>query len=268
MKTALISLKGEKKGSITLPKQFEESIRTDLIKRAVLAIDNNNRQPYGADTKAGLRTSAQYNGRRASYGTWANKAMHRTQRIRIGSGGMTGRARMVPGTVKGRKAHPPKTEKIYAQKVNIKENRFATRSCIAATTNKEIVENRGHKIEKIKEFPIIIEKSLETIKKTNELTEILNKIGLSEDLERCLEKKTRTGKGTMRGRRYKKKTGPLLIIEKNDGIAQAAENIPGLEVIEVANLNSKILAPGTHPGRLTVWSESAIEKMTKEKLYL
>ena len=142
MKAQVLSTKGEKKGTIDLPEQFSQTIRADIIKRSVIAIENNKRQPYGADIFAGLRTSAQYNGRRASYGTWANRALHRTRRIRIGSGGLTGRARGVPGAVKGRKAHPPKTEKDYTQKVNKKENRIAIRSCITATMDKELVQNR------------------------------------------------------------------------------------------------------------------------------
>ncbi|MCK5299777.1 MAG: 50S ribosomal protein L4 [Candidatus Aenigmarchaeota archaeon] len=268
MKADVISLKGEKKGSIDLPDQFEEIIRPDLVKRSVLAIENNNRQPYGTNLFAGLRTSAQYQGRRASYGTWANRALHRTQRIRIGSGYITGRARKVPGVVKGRKAHPPKTEKIYSQKINKKENRLAIRSCISATAEIELVTKRGHELGKISQLPLIIETPIEKIGKTKDLLNILKTIGISEDIERCSEKKIRSGKGTMRGRKHKIKTGALIVVEKNDGIAEAAGNILGIDVIEVTNLNAKALAPGTHIGRLTIWSESAIEKMKKEKLFI
>jgi len=31
----------------------------------------------------------------------------------------------------------------------------------------------------------------------------------------------------------------------------------------VENLNAELLAPGTHPGRLTVWTSSAFEKLEK-----
>jgi len=30
----------------------------------------------------------------------------------------------------------------------------------------------------------------------------------------------------------------------------------------VADLNVEMLAPGTHPGRLAIWTTSAIEKLT------
>jgi len=33
----------------------------------------------------------------------------------------------------------------------------------------------------------------------------------------------------------------------------------------VTNLNAEMLAPGTHPGRLTLWSNDAVEQL--DKLY-
>jgi large subunit ribosomal protein L4e len=36
-----------------------------------------------------------------------------------------------------------------------------------------------------------------------------------------------------------------------------------VEVVTVNNLNAEILAPGTHPGRLTIWTNSAIEKLNE-----
>ena len=59
----------------------------------------------------------------------------------------------------------------------------------------------------------------------------------------------------------KQAVGPLLVITKNDGVAEAARNLPGIEVASVENLNAELLAPGTHPGRLTVWTNSAFEKL-------
>jgi large subunit ribosomal protein L4e len=41
----------------------------------------------------------------------------------------------------------------------------------------------------------------------------------------------------------------------------AANNIPGVQVTTVLNLNTEMLAPGTHPGRLTIWTNGAIEQL-------
>ncbi len=65
----------------------------------------------------------------------------------------------------------------------------------------------------------------------------------------------------MRGRRKKQAVGPLLVVAENEGIARAARNIVGMDVAQVNNLNVELLAPGTHPGRLTMWSKSAFEKL-------
>jgi large subunit ribosomal protein L4e len=59
----------------------------------------------------------------------------------------------------------------------------------------------------------------------------------------------------------KQAIGPLLVIANNDGVAEAARNIPGVDVTSVENLNAELLAPGTHPGRLTLWTSSAFEKV-------
>jgi large subunit ribosomal protein L4e len=53
----------------------------------------------------------------------------------------------------------------------------------------------------------------------------------------------------------------LLVVERDEGIRRAARNIPGVEVVQARNLNVESLAPGTHPGRLTVWTESAIKAL-------
>ncbi len=267
MEAILYSLKGEKKGKVSLPDQFSEPVRKDIIKRAVLSIQSHGRQPHGTDPRAGNRSSAQFQGRRSSYGTWANKALHRTQRIRVGSGNMTGTARNVPHAVKGRAAHPPEVSKVWDLKINIKERRKAIRSAIAATANKSIVVGRGHKAESLDSVPIILDDSFEAVKKTKDVAAALNAVGLADELERASQKKVRAGKGTMRGRKYQRKKGPLIVIESDKGVAKAARALAGVDVTSVRSLNAEILAPGTHPGRITVWTKGAIEALSKEKLF-
>ena len=61
----------------------------------------------------------------------------------------------------------------------------------------------------------------------------------------------------------KQAVGPLIIISEDRGLQEAAANMPGLDVALVNALNAELLAPGTHPGRLTVWSHSALEQVDK-----
>jgi large subunit ribosomal protein L4e len=80
-------------------------------------------------------------------------------------------------------------------------------------------------------------------------------------MERAKIKKVRSGKGKNRGRRYKRKKSVLFVFASNKGLLNAAKNIAGADVCLVNNLNAELLAPGTQPGRLTIFTESAIKKL-------
>jgi len=170
------------------------------------------------------------------------------------------RPRFAPQVKGGRQAHPPIAEKIWEQKINRKEKRKAIMSAIAATANKELVKKRGHKFEG-KELPIIIEDKIQEIKRTKEMVEFLKKIGLEKELERTKKKKIRAGRGKARGRKYRIKKGPLFVITEDKGISKAVKNLIGADVCRVENLSTEYLAPGAMPGRLTIFTKSAIEKL-------
>jgi large subunit ribosomal protein L4e len=262
MKVDVFDLSGNPIEKIDLPEVFKEPVRQDLILRAILASQSKRRQPYGVDVEAGKRTSAHYHGYRRHRYTMMNREIARLPRLH----GKTVphlyfRARLVPQAVKGRVAHPPKVEKVWVQKINDKERKKAIRSAIAATAIKELVSKRGHKVQDVKELPIVVDDKIQEIKKTKELIEFLKKIGLEKELERVKEKKIRAGKGKSRGRRYKRKIGPLFVITEDKGIGKAIRNLPGFNVCRVENLSAEYLAPGAIPSRLTIWTKSAIEKL-------
>ncbi len=265
-KVPVYGLDGKKVKDLELPEQFNQPVRNDLIRRAFLAIMSHKRQKYGADPLAGKRTSADYRGRRYAYGSWANRGLSRLPRIRVGSGHMVGTVRFVPHAVKGRRAHPPKAEKEWAQKINKKERRLAILSAISATRYLELVKGRGHRVD-VENLPIVVVSDLENIGKTKEVRELLTKLGLEKEMERVSEKRQRAGKGKMRGRRYKKRKGPLIVVSKKCPLIKAVGSIPGVDVITVDSLNVELLAPGSMPGRLTIWSEEAIKKLKENNLF-
>ncbi len=267
-KVPLLNIEGKKVGDVELPEHFEAEYRPDLIKRAVLAIQNNRRQPYGAMPNAGKRASSRLSKRRRSYRTCYGRGISRTPRKILSRRGLNFIfvGAVAPNTVGGRRAHPPKAEKIWDQKINKKERKKAILSAIAATAIKEVVKKRGHKVEC--ELPIIIESEFENIKKTKNVKDILIKLGLEKELERISKKKVRAGKGKMRGRRYKKKKGPLIVVSDKCNLMKAASNIPGIDVVNVRLLNAELLAPGCMAGRLTIWTDKAIKALEKEKLFL
>jgi large subunit ribosomal protein L4e len=262
MKIDVLNLNGEPVEKIDLPKVFSENFRPDVIRRAVIALQSQRRQPYGPDVLAGLRSSAHYHGSRRYRYTMMMRDMARMSRIHGGAPNMGWRARKVPQAVKGRMAHPPKVEKIWAQKINKKEKRLALRSAIAATGNKDIVKNRGHVIDKIKTLPLIVKDDIESIKKTKDVEKLFLSLGLDGELKRLDKRKVRAGKGKMRGRKYKEKIGPLIIVDKDKHIKRACENLTGVDVLNVKNISVEYLAPGSLPGRLTIWSKSSIEKLS------
>ncbi len=268
MKIRLLDIEGKEKATKELPKQFKEDIRPNLILRAVLAIKSHKRQKYGSDSRAGKKVSAQVSKRRKKYRGCYGFGISRVPRKILSRRGtrMNWVGALVPGTVGGRRAHPPKAEKNWEQKINKKEKRKAIRSAISATINKELVEKRGHKVPN--NYPFIIDSKIQEINKTKEVKKLLVKLGLKEELKRASSKKIRAGKGKLRGRKYKKKTGPLIVVSEDCKLTKSVRNIPGCNIISVKNLNADILAPGANVGRLTIFSEDAINKMEKEKLFL
>jgi len=174
-------------------------------------------------------------------------------------------AAFAPGTVGGRRAHPPKATKEWNRKINKKENRKAIRSALAATVNKDIVTDRGHKIPEA--YPFVLDSGIEGLEKTVAVIKTLTQLGFKAELERTSVKTIRAGKGKSRGRKYKKKVGPLIVISDKCKLVKAAKNISGCDIITVNALNAELLAPGGEPGRATLFTDKALEKMEKEKLF-
>ncbi|HIP74877.1 MAG TPA: 50S ribosomal protein L4 [Thermococcus paralvinellae] len=250
MKVKVFSLNGEPIEEIELPKVFETPFRPDLIRKAVIASWTHRIQPQGRDPMAGKRRVTENIGK--------GHGMARVERIKT----PPRFAAFVPFARGGRRAHPPKVEKIIWEDINKKERKLALMSAIAATANYDLVRARGHIIDNVPQIPLIVEDELEKIGRTRETRKVFKKLGIWDDIERAKKNtKVRAGKGKMRGRRYKKAKGPLIVVAKNEGILLGARNHPGVDVVLVDNLGVEMLAPGTHPGRLTLWTKGAIERL-------
>ena len=136
-------------------------------------------------------------------------------------------------------------------------------SALTSTVDKDMISSRGHLFDSEKNLPLVIEDGFEDIKKTKDVENILLLLGLEKELTRIKNKKIRPGKGTKRGRKYKKTRGPLIIVSKEGDLLKSAKNIAGVDISIVENLKVESLAPGTHPGRLCIWTKSALEKIEK-----
>jgi large subunit ribosomal protein L4e len=63
----------------------------------------------------------------------------------------------------------------------------------------------------------------------------------------------------MRGRVRKVPKSVLLVVANKAGLARAAKNIPGVNIVAAKDLCAEDLAPGGDMGRLTVFTKSAVE---------
>ena len=117
-------------------------------------------------------------------------------------------------------------------------------------------------------YPFIIDNSLEKLAKTKDIKKILEDLGLKQEMQRASIKTVRAGKGKSRGRKYKRRKGILLVVSEDCNLTKSARNIPGTDIIKVNELNAEVLAPGTMVGRLTLFTQAAIEKLDKEKLFM
>lgn len=246
MEVSVFGTDGSKKGSVELPAVFATHLRPDLVRKAVNAAQANRRQPYGAAKWAGRLQTAE------SWGPGRGVS-------RVPRGTQSSRATFAPSVVGGRRAHPPRAERDWSEKINKKERQAALRAALAATANAEVVRARGHRFEP-EVTPIVVEDGLLDIASSQELLDVLDKLGLGPDLERARAgRKQRAGKGKLRGRRLRKPKSLLIVAHDKGPVHRAGRNLPGVDFAVPDELNVERLAPGGDQGRLVVFTRSAID---------
>jgi large subunit ribosomal protein L4e len=252
----ILNLEGKKSGSVELPAAFSETVRKDLIFRAIHAEKTEKIQPQGHYLLAGMQTTARYYGAMSSYRTGRHMGIAIRPREKLG-GGAQGKVKRIPSAVKGKRAHPHKIEKVLTERINSKEYQKAIRSAIAATMNPDYARV---KLDGNIQYPLIISRDVEKINKTKEIIILLKKLGLDGVIQNGKEKRKKKGlRRSAQQRKYRKTL--LMILGENGAAAKAARNIAGADICTVENLSANQLAPGGLPGRLTIWSEDAIGKL-------
>ena len=233
---------------IDLPEVFNTPYRPDIIRKSFNVLRSNKRQPYGSDPYAGTKQAT------ASVGK--GRGQSRVPRLTQGR-----RAALAPCVVGGRRAHPPKAERNWKEKINKKERLHSIKSALASTANKEIVSKRGHRFDDKITLPIIVDDSFEKIKKTKDVIEVFEKIGIYDDVIRAINgKHIRAGKGKSRGRKYRTPKSILIVSTKED-IEKSSNNLTGIDVVKPSHINIEHLAPGGDAGRLTVFTKSALKEI-------
>jgi len=240
--------------TVCLPAVFRAPVRPDIVNTIHNEVAKNKRQPYCVSEPAGHQTSAE------SWGT--GRAVARIPRVRGGGTHRSGQAAFGNMCRGGRMFAPTKTWRRWHRKVNTAQKRFAICSAIAATGVPSLVMAKGHAIQGIPEVPLVVADSVQGLTKTKDAVAFLRRNKAWADVARVYaSRRMRAGKGKLRNRRYVQKLGPLVIYDQDQGVTKAFRNIPGVDCIQVDNLNLLKLAPGGHVGRFCIWTEAAFKKL-------
>lgn len=263
MKTKLYDTKGKAVKEIQVPDFFSAPIRADIVTK-VLEIKKSI-QPYGPSSVAGKQHSA--SGKvihrrhvwRSGYGRGISRIPRKIMSRRGTQANWVGAE--IASTRGGRRAHPPKPiAMVKIKSINKKEMRLAMISALSATANKKYVESKYKRVEEkyLKELPFVVESKLSGMK-VKDILQILKEILGKEIFSVSVKKrKIRSGKGTSRGRRYKKNAGLLFVIGNNEKIKTNA-----FEIKKVSDLGVSDLAQGGL-GRLTVYTDKAIGEIQRK----
>lgn len=241
-------------GTVTLPAVFTAPIRADVVHYVHTLMAKNARQAYAVSLKAGMQTPA------VSWGT--GRAVSRIPRVPGGGTSRAGQGAFGNMCRGGRMFAPTKIWRRWHRKISVNQRRYAVSSALAASALPSLVLARGHRIEQVPEFPLVVSDSLNRVTRTKDAKAALTKIGAIADVEKARDsKKIRRGVGKSRNRRYTQRRGPLIVYDVSEGLDKAFRNLPGVELALVDNLSLLDLAPGGHLGRFIIWTKGAFEKL-------
>ena len=259
MKIKILDINGQAKKTIELPKFFESEIREDIVAKVLEA--KKRQQPYSPSSVAGKQHSAKGKivHRRHVWRSGYGRGQSRVPRKIFSQKGtkFNWQAAEVPQARGGMRAHPPKILHFLKKlKINKKENKIALKSALSATANKKFLERKYKEVKNIsKELPLVVESGMLNLK-TKQFFDSLKKI-LGEELfsAAVIKKSIRSGKGKLRGRKYKSNAGALIVIGEKEKI-----KINNFDIAQAKTLNTTALANGGL-GRLTIYTERALSEL-------
>lgn len=242
--------------AIVLPAIFKAPIRPDVVNEVHQLMRRNNRQAYAVSEKAGHQTSAE------SWGT--GRAVARIPRVRGGGTHRSGQGAFGNMCRGGRMFAPTKPWRRWHRKINVNQRRYALVSAIAASGVPALVQSKGHIVDGVSEFPLVVSDEAQKLTKTKQAVSLLRRLRAWSDVQKVYKsQRFRAGRGKMRNRRRIQRRGPLVIYAKDEGLRKAFRNIPGVDTASVDKLNLLKLAPGGHVGRFVIWTESAFARLNE-----
>ena len=254
MKTNIVALTGKDLHEIELPSVFDTPYRPEVIHKVYVNVLSHSYQRQGRYPGAGENVSAE--SRNTGLG------IARLARARGEGFPRAGQAAGVAGVRHGRVAHPPESWKNIYKKINYKEKQLGLCSAIAATGRKDLVENRGHKIDNNVSLPIVVSNDIESITKTKDLKKVLIDLGLGYDLARAsITGKARSGTARRRGRQKRSATSALIVVGNQSNMIKLSRSIPGVDIRHAKDISVLDFAPGSKQIRLTVFSQNAVDQL-------
>lgn len=253
----VLDLAGNTSEQIDLPLIFQTPFRKDLIHKAFTNLNSHKFQPQGRHPTAGMDVVARSND------PPTGRAQSRIAKMRGGGGGRQGQAGGVASVRGGRQAHPPTIFKVIYKKLNKKENKLALCSAIAATGSKKLIESRGHNVNEINQFPLVVSDEIDHTSTASSMQKILKSLKLYDDVSRLHTRKNRSGKSALRGRSKKVGKSVLFVTSNTTNLTKACGVFPGVDVKSPKQISVLDLAPGSDPIRLTVYTKSAIQEIAK-----
>ena len=262
MKAKIMDIEGKEKSSVQLPESFSKKIREDIILKVIES--TKKVQPYSPSPVAGKQTSSSGKivHRRHVWKSQYGRGMSRVPRKIMSRRGSQFNwvGAFSPNTRGGRRAHPPKIISFFNDsKINKKELKTAFESALSATANIDWVRKKYQTLKdrQIKNIPLIVESKITELK-TKDFIKSMKKIISGELWDICIKrKKQRSGKGKLRGRRYKSNAGALFVISDKEKLKTTV-----FEVVKTNELGVLHLAKGG-PGRITIYTEKAIQDISK-----
>ena len=256
MQAKILDLDGKETESLDLPSVFGTPLRDDVINRVYVSLASHGKQPQGRDPLAGERTTAE------SGHPPTGRGIARIPRVKGERYSKSGMAGAVASTVHGRLPHPPRSEKVIRKEINAKERYLATASAIAATADASLVQKRGHKFSS--KLPIVVSNDLESVSKARDLKKLLIALGVDRDLVRARNRTKKISSSV--SKRLRPGAGPLIVVSNPSKLRSASKSFEGLSVAASSSLSILDLAPGSIPGRLTVWSKDSLTGISKNVL--
>ncbi|MBR9705510.1 50S ribosomal protein L4 [Candidatus Pacearchaeota archaeon] len=261
MKTKVLDISGRKTKEIST-KLFEEPIREDIICKVFES--EKMRHPNSPKYRAGMDRSASglQRKRRHVWKSDRGKGLSRIPRKIFWRRGtqFSWEGTIIPSAKGGRRAHPPKGS-LNLKKINKKEIKKALLSAISYSSSKRELKKKYQTLKDQKidvDLPIIVEDKILSLK-TKEVFEALQKI-LGELYSVSISKKSvRPGIGKLRGRKYKKNAGAIIVTGKNEEMKNKG--------IDTVSSNKLIVSDIANQGpRITIYTENAIKELEEALL--